>query len=295
MPNTHLTLKRDVSSFRMIALGTWKTTKDPSVYGSLALEVDEALAYIDAFREKTGKRLTLTHLMAKAVGLVLAEMPDANAILRFHRIYLRKDVDVFFQVMMTDPETGQIDLSGLTIRQADQKSIPDIVDEFQRVADRVRAGKDEEKEQTRKTFKSLPGFAVGWVLDLIGMLLYTFNLDLRSLGLPRDPFGSVMVTNIGSLGLEEAYVPLVPYSRVPLLLAMGSVTKTPVVNEETDAIEIKKIMKLFATFDHRVLDGAHAAKMSKTLKAVFSDPWTHFGPIPEGEVAEEPARQAAVD
>ncbi|MEZ4318836.1 MAG: 2-oxo acid dehydrogenase subunit E2 [Myxococcota bacterium] len=291
MPNADLTLKTDLSSFRMIALGTWKTTKDPSVYGSLALEVDETLAFIEAWREKTGRRLTLTHLMAKAVGTALSEMPDANAILRFNRIYLRKDVDVFFQVMMTDPVTGQIDLSGLTIRQADQKSVDDIADEFQRVADRVRAGKDEEKEQTRKTFKQLPGFAVGWILDLIGMLLYGLNLDLRWAGLPRDPFGSVMVTNIGSLGLEEAYVPLVPYSRVPLLLAMGGVKKTPVVDEETDAIRIARIMKVYATFDHRLLDGAHAAKMARCLKRIFADPWTHFGPIPEasevgaGEVA----------
>jgi len=288
MPNTSLTLKRDVSSFRMIAIGTWKTTKDPTVYGNLAIDVEPVLAYIDDFREKTGKRLTLTHLMAKAVGLTLAEMPDANAILRFNRIYLRKDVDVFFQVMMKDPETGQIDLSGLTIRHADQKSVPDIVDEFRRVADRVRKGKDEEKEQTRKTFKKLPGFAVGWILDIISLLLYTFNLDLSSMGLPRDPFGSVMVTNIGSLGLEEAYVPLVPYSKVPLLLAMGGVKKEAVVNEETDAIEVRRMMRIFATFDHRILDGAHAAKMAGTLKKIFANPYDHFGAVSAEAPVTEP-------
>ena len=106
------------------------------------------------------------------------------------------------------------------------------MDEFERVAQRVRTGKDEEKENTRRTFKRLPGFVVGWVLDTISFLLYTLNLDMRWAGLPRDPFGSVMVTNIGSLGLEEAYVPLVPYSKVPLLIAMGAVKKEAVVDEE---------------------------------------------------------------
>lgn len=281
MPNIDLRLKRDMSSFRMIALGTWKTTKDPSVYGAIALDVGEALRYIQEFRDQTGVPLTITHLMAKAVGVVLSEMPDANGILRFNRVYLRKDADVFFQVMMKDPESGQIDLSGLTIRKADQKPLLDIAKEFRRVAERVRAGKDEEKESTRKTFKSLPGWLVGWVLDLIGFLLYTLNLDMRRFGLPKDPFGSVMVTNIGSLGLEEAYVPLVPYSRVPLLLAMGAVKKQAVVDEETDEVKIAQIMKIFATFDHRLLDGAHAATMAGTLKAMFADPWTHFGAIPE--------------
>ena len=281
MPNAELTLKRDLSSFRMIAMGTWKTTKDPSVYGSLSVDVGPALAYIAEFREKTGLSLTLTHLMAKTMGLVLAEMPDANAILRFNRVYLRKDVDVFFQVMMKDPVTGEMDLSGLTIRQADKKPIASIVEEFRRVAAKVRAGKDKEKENTRSTFKKMPGFATGWVLNLIGTLLYTFNLDMRRFGLPKDPFGSVMVTNIGSLGLEEAYVPLVPYSRVPLVVAMGAVVKRTVVDQETEEIQVRPMMRIFATFDHRLLDGSHAGKMATTIKRVFADPAAHFGAIPE--------------
>jgi len=301
MPNIVLRPKTDLSSFRKIAIGTWRTAKDPSVYGALELEMDATLAYIEAFRERTGKRLTLTHLMAKAVALALAEMPDANAVLRFGRIWLREDVDVFFQVVMEDPQTGQIDLSGLTIRQADRKPLPDIVDEFVRVADRVRAGKDRDKEQTRQTFKRLPGFVTGWLLDTISFLTYTLNLDLSWAGLPRDPFGSVMVTNIGSLGLEEAYVPLVPYSKVPLLVAMGAVKKVPVVDDDTDEIRVARVMRLFATFDHRLLDGAHAAKMSKVLRAVFADPETHFGALdalpsaaaPQGPEAEAEAEAAS--
>jgi pyruvate dehydrogenase E2 component (dihydrolipoamide acetyltransferase) len=292
MPNIELRPKTDLSSFRKIAIGTWRTAKDPTVYGSLSLEMDATLAYIEAFRARTGKRLTLTHLMAKAVAIALAEMPDANAILRYGRIWLRKDVDVFFQVVMKDPVSGQIDLSGLTIRRADHKSMTDIVDEFRRVAEKVRAGKDQEKESTRQTFKRLPGFMTGWILDTISFLLYTLNLDLSWAGLPRDPFGSVMVTNIGSLGLEEAYVPLVPYSKVPLLLAKGSVKKVPVVDDDTDEIRVAKVMRLFATFDHHLLDGAHAAKMSTVLQDVFAHPEAHFGRIdelPEAETAAVPA------
>ena len=33
-----------------------------------------------------------------------------------------------------------------------------------------------------------------------------------------------MITNIGSIGLDQAYVPLVPYSRVPILIALGAVS-----------------------------------------------------------------------
>jgi len=43
---------------------------------------------------------------------------------------------------------------------------------------------------------------------------------------------------------------------------------------------VGKVLRAFATFDHRVLDGMHAARMSKTLKRVFADPEKELGALP---------------
>jgi len=279
MPAVELTPKRNLSSFRKIALGTWKTAKDPSVYGTAVVEVDHALAYIEEFRRATGRRLTITHLMAKALGLVYVEVPDANALLRWGGIWLRKEIAIFFQVALEDPVTGEIDLSGVTIRRPDAKSLLEIVAEFESAAAKVRAGKDEEKEQTRQLFKRLPGWVAGFLLDLTSILIYGLNLDMRWAGLPRDPFGSAMVTNIGTLGLEEAYVPLVPYSRVPLLIAVGAVRRELRPDDLGQPVVVQT-MRLCATFDHRILDGSHAARMVKILRRAFADPEAAFGPVP---------------
>src|SRR5271156_1848683 len=100
MPNLDLVRKDDVSSFRKVAIGTWQTAYDPSVYGTMELRMDEAMRYIGDFRRATGKRLTVSHLMAKAAAAVFETCPDANAIMRFNRIYLRKRIGIFFQVVM---------------------------------------------------------------------------------------------------------------------------------------------------------------------------------------------------
>jgi pyruvate dehydrogenase E2 component (dihydrolipoamide acetyltransferase) len=278
MPNLELEEKRDLSPFRKIAIGTWETTYDPQVYGTLDLRMEKALAYVDAFRAATGKRLTLSHMMAKASGVTLRDMPDANAILRFNRIFLRKRIGVFFQVAMKDPKTGEIDLSGATIHQPETKTLEQIVDEFEDKVGRVRADEDKAFKGSRDAFRSVPFFALNRVMKTLSGLSYTMNLDMRWAGIPRDPFGSMMITNIGSLGLNIAYVPLVPYSRVPLLLAMGAVEDRPVV--EGGAVVPGKVMSVNATFDHRVLDGVHVAKMAKTLRAWMEDPFTHFDPLP---------------
>ena len=278
MPNLVLTPKKNLSSFRRIAIGTWRTAYDPSVYGALQLRVDPVLAYMEAFRQRTGRRLTLTHMLVKAVAAVLKEMPDANAILRWNRIWLRQDVGVFFQVAMEDQDSKEIDLSGVTIHGADGKSLLQILDETEARVAEVRAHKDKALESTRSTFKRIPFLLLNKALDFISFLTYTLNLDLSAFNIPRDPFGSVMITNVGSLGLQQAYVPLVPYSHVPLLLAVGAVETQPVV--EGDQIVIGRTLSIYATFDHRILDGSHAAHMARTIKRWFAEPEACFGPLP---------------
>jgi len=278
MPNLRLKKKKNLSSFRKMAIGTWQTAYDPQVYGTLTLRMEEALRYLEAFREATGKHLTLSHMMAKATAAVLAKLPDANAILRWNRIYLRQDIGVFFQVAMTDARSGELDLSGAVIYQPEQKSLVEIVDEFAAKVDRVRAGKDKKLEGSRSFFRRIPYFFINRMLKIVSFLSYTLNLNLRWMGVPRDPFGSVMITNIGSLGLDEAYVPLVPYSRVPLLIAMGAVEDVPVV--EAGQVVPGKVMRVCATFDHRILDGAHAVVMSRTLRQWMEHPFDHFDPLP---------------
>ena len=280
MRNLPLREKKDASPFRKIALGTWQTAYDPSVYGVLSIKMDEALRYVEAFRDKTGKRLTVTHMVAKAVGAMLDQVPDANALLRWNKIYERDRVAVFFQVVTEDPETGQLDLSGATIYDPHEKSLEEIVDDLTAKVGQVRGGTDKQFKSSRSMMSRIPQWAVGPMLKLTSFLSYTLNLDMTWAGMPNDLFGSVMITNVGSLGLPYALVPLVPYSRVPLLLALGSIDERPVV--EDGEIVVRKVMDIGATFDHRILDGGHAAKMHRIVAEWMEHPFDHFDSLDGG-------------
>jgi pyruvate dehydrogenase E2 component (dihydrolipoamide acetyltransferase) len=279
MPNIELIHKKDITPFRRIAIGTWRTAYDPSVYGTMQIRMNRATDYIEAFRQKTGVRLTVSHLVARAAAEALKKMPDANALLRFNRVYLRKRIGVFFQVVLREEETGKLDLSGATLFDVEEKSLSEIVAEMEEKVQAVRKGTDKALEKSRKSFHFVPLFLMNYVLRIVSFLAYTLNLDLSSLGMPKDPFGSIMITNIGVLGLEAAYVPLVPYSRVPILLALGAVKEVPAV--EDDEVRVVQVMDINATFDHRIMEGAQAARMAGVIRAWMEDPEGHFGPIPK--------------
>lgn len=261
-----------LSPWRKIAIGTWRTAGDPSVYGILEVDMGPALAYIEKLRAATGLRITLTHFAGKAIAETLRRHPDINCILRFGRLYPRKHVDVFFQVAS---DSGGKDLSGMVIRDADTKSIPAICREMDERVRTIREKGDPEFKKMKGMMGMAPGFLVRYLLDAASLLMYALNIWSPLLGSPRDPFGSVMITNIGSLGLDMAFAPLVPYSRVPILIALGAAKQQPIVQD--GKITIASVSQICATFDHRLVDGVHGSHMARTFKKIFANPEGELG------------------
>jgi len=277
MKNVRITKLKKVSPFRKVAIGTWRTAYDPTVYGTLKIRMEEAERYILAFREKTGKKLTVTHLITASMGKAMAAVPEANALLRRNRIYLREQVDISMVVLADDPKTGEIDLSSATVRNADKISLVEQLEQVEAQVGNIRTGKDKAMKTSKSTVRRIPFWFMNTFMKIISFFMYTLNLDMRWAGLPKDPFGGAIITSIGSLGLDMAYVPLVPYTRVPIMLAPGAVQDEAVVEE--GEIKPGRVMGLHATFDHRFIDGAHASKLARVVKRVMENPFEEFDSI----------------
>jgi len=263
-----------LSSWRKIALGTWETAGDPSVYGILDIDAEPAINYIQKLREKTGQRITFSHFAGKAVAETLNRHPQMNCVLRWGKLYPRKTVDVFFQVACDGQDEN---LSRMTVRSEETKSITDISKEMEDRVRAIREKRDQSYTKMKKNMGDLPGILSGLAIKLTGFFLYSLNLYTPLLGTPRDSFGSVMITNIGSLGLDTAFAPLVPFSRVPLLIALGNTRDAPVV--KNGQVVPAKLIRLCVTLDHRVIDGMYASHMAKTVQQIFLNPEKELGPV----------------
>ena len=89
-----------------------------------------------------------------------------------------------------------------------------------------------------------------------------------SIGAEELRGGTFTITNVGPLG-GTALIPAINYPEVAIL-GMGRVQEKPVVRE--GQIVVRKMLPLTLAFDHRVTDGADAARFVAELVRHLSDP-----------------------
>lgn len=260
--NVHLGRKLNVSNWRKTAYGTWSLTGDSQVYSLQTIDASFALEYIAKHKE-----VTMTHIMGLCVGKMIENNRQINRMIRFGNFYERDDVSVFFQVAVD--KAGK-DLSGHTVREINTKSLKNISEEMNSVVKRVKSGDDFEYKKVKRSMGFVPNLFIPISIKLYGFLLYGLNLWTKAIGAPRDCFGSAMVTNVGSLGVQTAFAPLVPYSRVPLLLSFGKVYQKAVV--KNGEIVIQDSIDCCWTCDHRLIDGVVGARMMKDFESLISCP-----------------------
>lgn len=90
----------------------------------------------------------------------------------------------------------------------------------------------------------------------------------RTLDLADLKGGTFSITNVGKIG-GEAASPIINYPEVAILATM--VVKDRVRAEDGRAV-VRKTLPLCLSFDHRVIDGAEAARFSKDLIAFLENP-----------------------
>ncbi|MFL5666651.1 MAG: 2-oxo acid dehydrogenase subunit E2, partial [Ktedonobacteraceae bacterium] len=120
------------------------------------------------------------------------------------------------------------------IRNAQQQSLPELAGELRRLTHAAREGRLKPDDLTGATFT---------------------------------------ISNLGMDGLDTFHAIIAPGQSA--ILAVGKVTKRGVVIEDGESahIEIRPVMKVSLSADHRVLDGASGRRFLNQLKTLLEDPY----------------------
>lgn len=256
-----------MSTRRKLAIASWSAPQEGNIYGKLTVDATRALAYLEHLRSTTGQRVSITHLVGKAVSMALAQAPTLNGRVVFDRFIPFSTVDIAFLVAL---EEGK-DLAKAKVCDADKKSVADIAAELATQAGRLRDGKDPEFEKSKGAVRAMPMFLLKRLVALTGFLAGGLGLTIKALGVERFPFGSCIVTSVGMFGLDEGYVPPTPFARVPLYILVGAVRDQPKV--EDGAVVIRPHLTITATIDHRFIDGAQLGVLAKVVRRYLEDPF----------------------
>lgn len=246
-----------------VALNVWSKPRDPTIYGIFEVSASHIIDYIRAKREKEGEKITVTHFVGKVVAQTLAEHKDYNLIIKRGEIVKRKTIDIFFQI-----EFGEGELAGAKLKEVDRKSLSAIAKELREKAHKIKKFQNDPSINMIKIFSKLPSFVLKPVLRLSEFLSYELGISIG--GLDQDPFGSAMVTNIGSFGLDFGLAPLFPLSRTPIVITLGLIKEKPyVLNGE---LTVAPVLSMGVAIDHRYYDGYHIAVLARTFKELIENP-----------------------
>ncbi|MBZ9715965.1 dihydrolipoyllysine-residue acetyltransferase [Deinococcus multiflagellatus] len=178
--------------------------------------------------EKAGGKLTMTHILMKVVANALRKFPKFGASLDLenNQIIFKDYVNIGVAV---DTPVG---LLVPVVKDADRKSITELVLELSELAGRARERKLKPDEMQGATFT---------------------------------------ISNLGGIG-GHAFTPIVNSPEVAILgVSRGGME--PVWNKETGTFEPRNMLPLSLTYDHRLIDGADAARFVRFIAESLEDPF----------------------
>jgi pyruvate dehydrogenase E2 component (dihydrolipoamide acetyltransferase) len=213
-------------------------TTTPHIYLDTEIDMTEA----EHCRQRVGRSLrdkgeaapSLTVLLIKAAAAALVAHPEVNSALEPGALNGKDAIRRWRAVHIgIAVDTGQALLTPV-IRDSNQRSLLELSQELRRLALAAREGKLKPDELAGATFT---------------------------------------VSNLGMYGIDTFHAIIPPGQSS--ILATGKVTRRPVVvkDGDTERIEIRPLMKVSLSADHRVLDGASGSRFLQQLKTFLEDPY----------------------
>ena len=263
--------------WRVTAAAIYTTPTDSRVYGTLDIDVTAAKQFIDRKREE-GVKLTMVHLATAVLARAMAfDVPEMNCFIRRGAVVGREHLDVMVPVQVG----GDTGVTAAIIRNAHARKVSDIAAEIRDKAARSRGGEEIKAAKNKYVLNRIPWPLRRPIFLLLKWLTVDMGIEIRALGLSAHSFGSFVVSDIGSFGLNTGMTALMPAAKIPCVVVLGKIEEKPVVRN--GEITIRTILPLTGTFDHRIVDGAQIGKFARGIKRAFRKPdW--LNEVPEKEL-----------
>lgn len=242
------------SLFRKVSPSIWRSTGDATIHGHIDLDLTDYFSVCPEARDRSPLPLVM-YLVHKSMGHV----PELQRILRFKSLWSYRKFSLVLPI-----DGDQRDMRFLRVKPKADWTLKDFELQLAKTHHQIR---DQGEQQTRFAFRliqAIPSLLLPYFLQLAMFLIYDLGVTPRILGFKEDPFGPVVISNFGSLGLLEAFPALIPLARNATTLGLGRIQKKALVVK--DQVVPRICVPMSFSVDHRYLDGSHCAVIFRDLE-----------------------------
>jgi hypothetical protein len=268
-------LIKDVSPERYMLSLLMKGRNESAVYHQAVYDISKTRQWLRRFnRAGAHQAATIFHLFLWAVARGLHGSPNVNRFIAGGRLYQRKTVDVSFVAKRVFTRDAPFLTVKLPFREANEP-LPMAVDRIIGAINDGRSGNKLMVDKELELATRLPRFFARFVMWLM-QLLDRWNLLPAKL-IESDPlYSSILVANLGSVGLDDSFHHLYEWGTTSLFAALGPQKKAPLVGRNGQ-VEVRDVMQVGWTLDERVADGFMGADGLRMVRDVMEDPEKFLG------------------
>lgn len=234
-----------------------------------SIDIAEAEKWLREKRDEGWKGMGMLHLFIAAYVRTVAHCPGVNRFVAGQKIFARNNIEVCFMVKRAMTIDAGDTLVKIHCEPTD--TVFDIYRKVNEKVDEIKANDGESgTEAVASALGKLPGFIFRFAIWLLRVGDYLGLLPLSLLEV--SPFhGSMILTDLGSLGISPIYHHIYNFGTLPVFLAFGAKRRAYELDKTGNPVERKYIDYKVVT-DERIADGFYYVTAFKYLKYYMRKP-----------------------
>lgn len=257
---------RDLDSMHYVMPLIYPNRCDNEGYMKMNVNIEKTEGYIRQWnKEHPENRISIFDVVITAMLKSIWLRPKMNRFITNNTMYQRNELTVAFTVKKEFKDDGEECLARVVAKNTD--TLSDITRKIRDQVEFCKNGVDESTE-AMNAFQKLP---FKHVLGAAARFLDRHGWMPQS-AIATDPYQcSLVVSNLGSIGMNAGYHHLMNWGTNSIFLVMGKKHRIPHYSP-SGTVRLQKELELSLTIDERLADGYYYARTLKLAKKLIENP-----------------------
>jgi hypothetical protein len=243
---------------------------DSQIFFKSQVDLTHTLEFLEKYNKgkKEEDKLTLFQIYLAAGIRTAALRYKINRFVSGRRLWQRNQIIFSFVVKKEKTEEGEeinamIEFDPFDTLETVQKTVSEHINE-------ARYGENK-NEQDVKFWGAFPRFFIKFIFWLIRWT-DQHNMPIYALTKDIPMWSTAFLAHLGSIGVDAVYHHLFELGTTGLLITFGKMHKAQIINEETDEVDIRKVMDLRISIDDRIAPGSYTGPTIELFKELIENP-----------------------